>query len=263
MLTPLGIHSLNVLSTLGRSLRRFRTTGGDLFAASAIGDTIRRNEIGIQMIDESMRSILFPASLPSSKSSWSPDAPEISCLIKTHLQRHDLWEKPTTVSQSVDLQLEPLLGNSIFDHFTAICERNYCDYFNLANLLLSSPPPQLPTTWRLCQGWTRYVHGSDPVSVQHPLEDVYVFDVETLMSQSRCAVMAIAMSPTARAFSVNLILFILRLSIAGSPPTSLRKSCRMTKRSSSNLRMDSVKTIRIPSIQTRPLTVLSFSQNLL
>lgn len=54
-----------------------------------------------------------------------------------------------------------------------------------------------PAKWRFQSGWTRYAPGAEPESVDFPLEDELVFDVEVLYKRSHYAVMCTAVSSKA------------------------------------------------------------------
>ena len=163
------------------------------YVSTSVTSKTRTNEIGIQMLPERLHKSVFPHPAPPSKSRLS--------LARKHLEKHKLWDRKTTFMPDVDgfLQVPPLEGNDIYQHFQSIAYHTHRDYFDVARRACSFKIPQKPRVWNTqSSGWTRYDCGSGTfAAVDFPAEDTCVFDVEVLAEHTKYPVMATAVSDKA------------------------------------------------------------------
>jgi DNA polymerase gamma 1 len=115
-----------------------------------------------------------------------------------HLKQQKIWGKPAEPVPNTSLKLPPLEGKSIDEHFQNIGRWYAEPYLSMAKQFanLDEAPP-IPKRWHYKSGWTRYASDGTYTEVPHPTEDVFVFDVETLVTESKHAVLACAMSEKA------------------------------------------------------------------
>ncbi|KAM7535911.1 hypothetical protein Aperf_G00000096703 [Anoplocephala perfoliata] len=92
------------------------------------------------------------------------------------------------------LDLPPLYGSNIKQHFDSIASELSKPYLKLIGQLKSLP--DIPSKWQMIPGWTAYMEGSH-FKVECPLEDVLVFDTEVLTTESCAPVIAVAASSNA------------------------------------------------------------------
>ncbi|KAJ3277046.1 DNA-directed DNA polymerase gamma mip1 [Terramyces sp. JEL0728] len=146
--------------------------------------TVRKNEIGIQVLTDSFRSKLFHR---NSK----PSALQIQTA-KQHLKSFGLLGKTTDVPP-VDFNIPKLVADSIEDHFQLLGIDQSNDSLNVAKQFATSDIPEIPNSWQMNEGWTRYKDGIAE-KVPFPDDDAIVFDVEVLYKLSPCPVIACAVS---------------------------------------------------------------------
>ncbi|CAI4229630.1 unnamed protein product [Auanema sp. JU1783] len=106
----------------------------------------------------------------------------------------------TAVPCKVKLELPALQGNSLQDHFGCISDTLVGEYFKLLEegTVVFEKNVELPKTWQMKTGWLRYTRdGRHPEPVPYPLEDVFVFDVETCVSRGQLPTLAVAISSEA------------------------------------------------------------------
>ncbi|RWS03724.1 DNA polymerase subunit gamma-1-like protein [Dinothrombium tinctorium] len=163
----------------------------------------RKNELEIQMISESLRDFIF------GKRTTNESAVDIET-IKEHLRKHGLWrrkesavrfhkakrscesveDKPlfqTSVTEPIEIEIPPIDGENVDQHFTAIGERYSKQYRNLVENLISEQIPAMPRKWDFIGGWTRYkTKPNGEIIEKHrvpfPGEEAMVFDVEVCMN---------------------------------------------------------------------------------
>lgn len=195
---------------------------------------IRRNELGIQMINEAVRAKLFGnvhEGLPSmsnvkprnyfknaddrsqddyiaSKSYTTPSSTNL-CQVKSHLSKHGFWNErhdepafEVQYSPEVLLEIPQLQGNNVDEHFKALGDKYSTNYKKLLDDLANSELPQMPKEWIYRSGWTMY-HISkagdvlETSQVDYPPDDCLVFDVEVCMRDGDYPTMATAVSKKA------------------------------------------------------------------
>ena len=144
------------------------------------------NEVNIQMIDRRIQKLLF------AKCVSSYDISNEACLKLKNHGINALECRKEEKAQYIDLP--PLLGSNIKQHFEAIASNLSSPYLELINQLSSLP--DIPKTWKLVPGWSAYKNGSCS-SVECPLEDVMIFDTEVLISESHAPIIAVAASSKA------------------------------------------------------------------
>lgn len=149
----------------------------------------RRSALGIQMISKSLHRQIFGAEPHTSQ-----DAVEKS---RRHLKSHgiDTGRNMTETLRDVDVDLPPLLGRDINEHFVEIAKQQTQPYLSLAQKLADSCLPQMPKKWRFVAGWTKYTD-DEATPVLYPDEDALVLDVEVCVRDSERPVIATAVSPT-------------------------------------------------------------------
>lgn len=147
----------------------------------------RYNYLDIQMISDSLYKQVF-------KNYPKPEfnASLIESCRKT-LDKHEMYSKAGEVVNDIDLELPPMLGNNLEEHFLAIGEQQSKPYFEIVEKLMGTLPKR-PKFWSFQQGWTRYVPGQNPVSVDYPLEDGIIFDVEVCVKSGKAPTLATAVS---------------------------------------------------------------------
>lgn len=160
--------------------------------ASAKGDEVtstnrRTSELGIQMISKSLHKHIFGHEPRVSK-----DAVEKS---KKHLKSHgiDTGSIQSTELPDIDVDMPPLLGNDINEHFIKIAKQQIEPYLSLATNLANTDLPQMPKKWSFVSGWTQY-DGNTPTVVPYPDEDALILDVEVCVRDSERPILATAVS---------------------------------------------------------------------
>nr|CAG4646028.1 EOG090X00SQ [Macrothrix elegans] len=116
--------------------------------------------------------------------------------IKEHLTEHDLWGRSGDILPDADFKLPDLKGNDIAEHFLKIAEKQCGTYRSKLLDYISNGIPELPTSWNLEPGWTRYMKCGEAVKVDFPDEDAYVFDVEVCVQEGHIPTLATAVSGT-------------------------------------------------------------------
>ena len=149
----------------------------------------RISDLGIQMISRSLHEQIF-----GREPHVCTNKVEKS---KQHLKSHDInTEKNITEPlPDIDVDLPPLLGCDINDHFVTVAKQQTEPYLSLAKGLANATLPQMPKKWHFAPGWTKY-DGNSPTSVPCPDEDALVLDVEVCVRDSERPIMATAVSGT-------------------------------------------------------------------
>ncbi len=105
-----------------------------------------------------------------------------------------------------EFTLPPLQGQTLDEHFYKIGSEAAQPWLSLAKEFSTTDLPPRPDHWNIQSGWTKYLHAEDGSSycipVEYPehdgsLEDMLVFDVETLPAESPYAIMACAATKNA------------------------------------------------------------------
>lgn len=102
----------------------------------------------------------------------------------------DIWGKKTDLSDPIDIQLPSLYGKNIEDHFARIGLEQAQPYLDQCEKIAGMNLPPKPTSWIKKSGWTRYYQGT-AVTVDHPLEDTMIFDVEVMVTEGKFPTLAV------------------------------------------------------------------------
>ncbi|KAJ7311091.1 hypothetical protein JRQ81_006690 [Phrynocephalus forsythii] len=150
----------------------------------------RRNPLGIQMLSKGLHEQIFRGA----QVQYSEDDVQKSI---EHLQKHDLWGRETSTLPDVELQLPPMYGANIDEHFRILAQKQSLPYLEAAKELLQYEIPPMPTEWAWEVGWTQYGPNGERKAVDSPDERALVFDVEVCMEEGQCPTLAVAVSPSA------------------------------------------------------------------
>jgi len=150
---------------------------------------IRVNEINVQMLPKSLHEQLFKKD-DVSKRCFSEE--EIKN-IKENLAIYDINVKKASRSQNINLKLPVLEGKDIEEHFYNIGKAQVKPYLKIINEIINDIP-EMPKQWLFKEGWTRYTADGKTESVDYPLEDGVIFDVEVCMQQGPLPTLATAVS---------------------------------------------------------------------
>lgn len=154
--------------------------------------TPRFNEVGVQQISSDLYSQIFRTARESTRPS-----PDLIALSQKHLTTHNLFGKATDPNAPIAFEVPELHGKTLDEHFYRLGKEAGEPYYSTAKEFARQILPEKPKAWVVKSGWTKYVAGKEPVSVEAPEEEMLVFDVEVLYKQSPFAVMASAASPNA------------------------------------------------------------------
>lgn len=101
---------------------------------------------------------------------------------------------PGTSSAQLDVNIElpPLKGDNIEEHFYEIGQQQSIEYRRLVESLLLSKLPKMPDSWSMTSGWTQYDSNGNRTAVAYPEEHALVFDVEVCMSEGHAPTLACA-----------------------------------------------------------------------
>lgn len=146
--------------------------------------------MGIQQLSAGLHRQVFPASPYVSD-------PKLVALSQKHLAIHDLLGKQSETNPPIDLQLPPLQGKTLDEHFYRIGKDAAEPYLSMSTTFARIELPKAPTQWRKQSGWTRYGNDGAITRVSYPTEDCLVFDCETMYKESPFPVMACAASTDA------------------------------------------------------------------
>ena len=114
--------------------------------------------------------------------------------VEEHLSTHNLWGRDTTVQDDLNFELPKLHGSNIDEHFRHLATKQTEGYVALANKLKTSKMPAKPKEWKYAAGWTKYGSEGEATPVEFPDDNVYVFDIETLVEEGNYPTMATAVS---------------------------------------------------------------------
>jgi DNA polymerase gamma 1 len=162
--------------------------------------TVKRNELGVQLLSRELHSQIFrDISFPAPSKAFVRIAQE-------HLDMHGLDPKQGSVLPDIGFTLPPLLGSNIDEHFHRIGSQSSQPWLNIAKDFASNELPPKPDHWDIQSGWTKYYFLADGSSysehVEFPqhegnAEEVLTFDVETMPPYHPYAIMACAASKNA------------------------------------------------------------------
>lgn len=164
------------------------SSGASAKGAEATSANRRTSALGIQMISKSLHKQIF-----GDEPRVSKDAVEKS---KKHLKSHgiDIGSIRSTELPDIDIDLPPLLGSDVNDHFIKIANQQIEPYLSLAKNLVDVSLPEMPKKWSFVSGWTQY-YGNTPIAVPYPDEDALILDVEVCVRDSERPILATAVSP--------------------------------------------------------------------
>ena len=178
--------------------------------AHTIDPKVKQNAFGIQYLAPSLKSQVFINAEKSKgkkiQKKYSPaNAPKfmedesqfLSKLAVKGLKNHNLYGKKTSINSPIEMKLPKLQGFSLDEHFQKLGKHMSEPYLSMAKSKFTKTLPK-PEKWEMKSGsWIRYAPGSQPEKVDFPLEDLYVFDVETLPKISPYPILATALSDKA------------------------------------------------------------------
>lgn len=150
-------------------------------------NAIRINEINMQMLPQSLHEQLFKDIGKQEQLSTE----ELNN-IKKNLAIYGINVENATRLPDVNLKIPPLEGNNIEEHFYNIGKAQAKPYLKIINQIIENIP-EVPKQWLFKEGWTRYT-ADGAESVNYPLEDGVVFDVEVCMKQGPLPTLATAVS---------------------------------------------------------------------
>ncbi|KAL6942064.1 hypothetical protein ACO0QE_003229 [Hanseniaspora vineae] len=171
---------------------------------------VKLNAFGIQYLAPSLKSQVFISGekskqkkpqdkpLTASASRILDDEPQfLNKLAVKSLKNHNLYGKKTSINTPIEMELPKLQGSSLEEHFQKLGKHMSEPYLSMAKSKFTNILPK-PDKWEMESGaWIRYAPGSEPEKVDFPMEDLYVFDVETLPKISPYPVLATALSDKA------------------------------------------------------------------
>ncbi|XP_043253426.1 DNA polymerase subunit gamma-1, mitochondrial [Colletes gigas] len=150
----------------------------------------RVNEINMQMLSKSLHKQIFNDSNKQGEISKE----EIES-IKDNLRLYGIKIEDATRVPDVDIRLPPLEGNDIEQHFYNIAKSQIEPYVTIVKEIMKNVP-KMPDKWILKEGWTRYTcNGAE--SVDYPLEDGIIFDIEVCMKEGSLPTLATAVTSQA------------------------------------------------------------------
>ncbi|XP_071384524.1 DNA polymerase subunit gamma-1 isoform X1 [Centroberyx affinis] len=170
-------------------LRSLYSTQPHSLQGHGSGET-RLNPLNIQMLSRNLHEQIFRGLEPEYGEA------EVQRSIR-HLQKHQLWEKETSLLPDVELKLPPMYGKDINEHFRVLAETQSLPYLEAARQLQQAVLPPMPQEWAWEVGWTCYGPDGESRRVDFPDESALVFDVEVCMTEGHCPTLAVALSPTA------------------------------------------------------------------
>lgn len=150
----------------------------------------RYNEINLQMLPKKLYEQIF-----GSECEKCPD--DVILSIKKDLSKFGLGSEIIPESPALDIKIPSLQGRNIEEHFENIAREQVEPYKNVIVKMLSEKLPPIPKNFLLKDGWTRYTETDSPESVEFPLEDNLVFDVEICVKSGPLPVLACAASSSA------------------------------------------------------------------
>ena len=154
---------------------------------------MKTNRLGYPVLSDELHKRLF-CGQPRNEIS-----DEQLALIEAQYRRYEL-PFPVTTSEvpEYDFQLPeiPIKADDPAELFEKIGKEFAEPYDTRLKNLYANDIPPVPTRYEIVRkaGWYRYVVGQPPEPVPHPLEDTFVFDSETLVTQGNFPIIATAVS---------------------------------------------------------------------
>ncbi|CAD6237015.1 GSCOCG00002104001-RA-CDS [Cotesia congregata] len=149
----------------------------------------RFNELNMQMLPRKLHSQVFK------KANNVELSREKLSELRKQLKAFGMKINDTSRIPSADIDLPPLEGEDLEEHFYKIAETQARPYFKIVEEMLRKIP-EMPTSWKLQEGWTRYT--TDKVEkVDYPLEPGIIFDVEVCMKEGPLPTLATAVTSEA------------------------------------------------------------------
>lgn len=154
----------------------------------------RINALGVQQLSHKVHSKVFFREP-------TPPPAEIVELSISHLKRHGLYGKNPDQNPPISFDVPPLRGTTktLDEHFYQLGLISSDPYLKCAKKFadINLPPPPPPgTKWKPQSGWTKYGLDGTVTRVEHPTDEMLVFDVEVLYKHSPFAVIACAAGET-------------------------------------------------------------------
>ncbi|XP_053175066.1 DNA polymerase subunit gamma-1 [Scomber japonicus] len=177
-----------LIATRWRCLRSLYSTKPHSIQGEDSTET-RLNPLNIQMLSRNLHEQIFRGLEPEYKEE------DVERSI-SHLQKHQLWGKETSLMPDVELKLGTMYGNNIDEHFRILAQKQSLPYLEAAMQLQQAALPPMPQEWTWEAGWTRYGPSGESQKVDFPDETALVFDVEVCITEGQCPTLAVAVSPT-------------------------------------------------------------------
>ncbi|KAK2584642.1 hypothetical protein KPH14_006990 [Odynerus spinipes] len=153
-------------------------------------DVTRFNEINMQMLSKPLHDHLFN----KNGKHMSLSQEDIRDIKKT-LNNYGINTEDVKPIPDVDLNLPPLKGKDLEEHFYNIGMEQIEPYIKIINKIITKVP-EIPTKWLLQKGWTRYTsNGAE--SVDYPLENGMILDVEVCIKEGPLPTLATAVTEKA------------------------------------------------------------------
>ncbi|XP_032663546.1 DNA polymerase subunit gamma-1, mitochondrial isoform X2 [Odontomachus brunneus] len=178
------------IETQTQQLKESETSKNVEFDTNLIKNNVRVNEINMQMLPKLMHEQLFGKDNKQKQLSEE----EINN-IKKHLSIYGINVKDATRLPDVNLKLPTLEGKDVEEHFYNIGKAQIKPYLKIINKIIKDIP-KMPEKWLFKEGWTRYT-ADGAESVNYPLEDGVIFDVEVCMKHGPLPTLATAVSDKA------------------------------------------------------------------
>ncbi|XP_071643225.1 DNA polymerase subunit gamma-1, mitochondrial [Temnothorax longispinosus] len=151
-------------------------------------NNVRVNEINMQMLPEALHRQLFRKD--DKEDGLSEE--EVNS-VKKNLGTYGINVEDATRLPDVNLRLPALEGKDIEEHFYNIGKAQAKPYLKIISDIMKDIP-EMPKQWLFEEGWTRYTADGTAESVDYPLEDGVIFDVEVCMKQGPLPTLATAVS---------------------------------------------------------------------
>ncbi|XP_012288102.1 DNA polymerase subunit gamma-1, mitochondrial [Orussus abietinus] len=164
--------------------------GGQSNESKAFNDSRRVNKLNMQMLSKRLYERLFKNAGEERNNSEE----EIK-IIKQDLRDFGINVEDATFMPDVDIDLPPLEGQNVEEHFYNIGNVQVNPYLTILNEIIKDIP-KMPTEWLFREGWTRYTENGAE-SVDYPSEDGLFFDVEVCNREGPLPTLATAVSRNA------------------------------------------------------------------
>lgn len=156
------------------------------------------NEVGIQYLSKDLRDQLYPSQKTALRKRLTKHDKIKINLSQQYLEKFGLMNKKTNITDPITLNVPQIQGKTLNEHFIRLALNDASPYLKFAQVLSKIELPPKPQKWLFEPGWYRYEpNNAKPTKVPYPLEDILVFDVETMYKVSEYPVMATCASPVA------------------------------------------------------------------